>query len=51
MGAWKFIDVFGKPLVEMDDSLIQDLTTLRILNGIAETIKRKASVGRHSGED
>jgi hypothetical protein len=41
MGSWKFMDIFGVPLMQMEDSLIQDLTTLRYLAEIAETNKRR----------
>jgi hypothetical protein len=56
MGGWQFIDVLGKPLIELDEPLVDDLMTLRWLAGIAETIKSKSKSTRgqntydHQGE-
>jgi hypothetical protein len=34
-GAWRIQDVLGKPLIELDDALVEDLLTLRHLAEIA----------------
>ena len=39
-GAWRLIDVIGKPLLELDERLIQDLMTWRWLVDIIR--KQKA---------
>ena len=34
MGAWRFMDVLGKPFVKLEDGLAQDLMTWRWVAGI-----------------
>ena len=36
MGGWKILNVLGKPLVALEDWLVEDLTTLRWLGSITQ---------------
>jgi hypothetical protein len=35
MGGWDFLQVFGKPVMELDDALIDDLLVYRNMHAIA----------------
>jgi hypothetical protein len=43
MGAWRFLDVLGAPLVDLPEALVADLMTLRRFYGIAD---RRANAQR-----
>lgn len=36
MGGWDIPGVLGRPLIDLDDALVQDLTTWRWLRAIGE---------------
>jgi hypothetical protein len=39
MGAWRFEDILGKPLLKLPDWLVSDLMTWRYLTGIIKSMK------------
>jgi len=40
-GSWNFIDVLGKPLVELPDKLVQDLELWKYIVGIIRRVIEK----------
>ncbi len=50
MGGWKIVDVLGKPLVALEDWLVEDLTLLRWLGGITQRQLEEVEKSSKSGE-
>ena len=46
MGAWRFMDVLGKPAVKLKDDLLQDLLTWSWLAGIVRTQNEMIEAGK-----
>ena len=42
-GAWQVLDVLGKPIIKLEETLVQDLMTWRWLGDIAR--KQKSAKG------
>ncbi len=50
MGGWKILDVLGKPLILLEDWLVEDLTLLRWLGGITQRQLEEIQKASKSGD-
>ena len=46
MGAWRFMDVLGKPAMKLPDGLLQDLLTWRWLAGVVRKQNQMIEEGK-----
>ncbi len=47
-GSWAVMDVIGKPVMELGDSLVKDLLTWRFLKGIIDNQKNNPETWMNS---